>query len=159
MQVPFSQICIYVHIRKLEKPLINYFLLQPWILTFEKSPTLFISLISPCLTSQLAKICFIFQDLHMVELEDFKYGGTNITALRLVDPAEEKVITDKSWDKCWPVSNSIIKAFSTTVNTFKRLMIMISKNILFRFRLLWGSGYKEKHGIADRFLSLGKQSR
>lgn len=27
----------------------------------------------------------------MVELEDFKYGGTNITALRLVDPAEEKV--------------------------------------------------------------------
>ena len=31
------------------------------------------------------------QDLHMVELEDFKYGGTNITALRLVDPANEKV--------------------------------------------------------------------
>ena len=27
----------------------------------------------------------------MVELEDFKYGGTNITALRLVDPCEEKV--------------------------------------------------------------------
>ena len=27
----------------------------------------------------------------MVELEDFKYGGTNISALRLVDPAEEKV--------------------------------------------------------------------
>ena len=27
----------------------------------------------------------------MVELEDFKYGGTNITALRLVDPGEEKV--------------------------------------------------------------------
>ena len=27
----------------------------------------------------------------MVELEDFKYGGTNITALRLVDPAQEKV--------------------------------------------------------------------
>ena len=27
----------------------------------------------------------------MVELEDFKYGGTNITALRLVDPTQEKV--------------------------------------------------------------------
>ena len=26
------------------------------------------------------------QDLHTVDLEDFKYGGTNITALRLVDP-------------------------------------------------------------------------
>ena len=34
---------------------------------------------------------FLLQDLHMVELEDFKYGGTNITALRLVDPANEKV--------------------------------------------------------------------
>ena len=34
---------------------------------------------------------FIPQDLHMVELEDFKYGGTNITALRLVDPSNEKV--------------------------------------------------------------------
>ena len=29
----------------------------------------------------------------MVELEDFKYGGTNITALRLVDPSNEKVLT------------------------------------------------------------------
>ncbi|KAF2347792.1 Receptor ligand binding region [Trinorchestia longiramus] len=26
-------------------------------------------------------------DLHTVELEDFKYGGTNITALRLIDPS------------------------------------------------------------------------
>ena len=33
-------------------------------------------------------------DLHMVELEDFKYGGTNITALRLVDPSNEKVCSD-----------------------------------------------------------------
>lgn len=27
-----------------------------------------------------------FQDLHGVDLEEFKYGGTNITAFRLVDP-------------------------------------------------------------------------
>lgn len=26
------------------------------------------------------------QDLHGVDLEEFKYGGTNITAFRLVDP-------------------------------------------------------------------------
>ncbi len=26
------------------------------------------------------------QDLHLVDLEDFRYGGTNITAFRLVDP-------------------------------------------------------------------------
>ena len=30
----------------------------------------------------------------MVELEDFKYGGTNITALRLVDPSDEKVCSN-----------------------------------------------------------------
>ena len=27
----------------------------------------------------------------MVELEDFKYGGTNISALRMVDPNDESV--------------------------------------------------------------------
>ncbi len=27
----------------------------------------------------------------MVEMEDFKYGGTNITAFRLVDPGSELV--------------------------------------------------------------------
>ena len=30
-------------------------------------------------------------DLHLVDLEDFKYGGTNITAFRLVDPAHPEV--------------------------------------------------------------------
>ena len=38
-----------------------------------------------------ADAMFIVQDLHMVELEDFKYGGTNITAFRLVDPNDELV--------------------------------------------------------------------
>ena len=28
----------------------------------------------------------------MVELEDFKYGGTNISSLRLVDPSDENVL-------------------------------------------------------------------
>jgi ionotropic glutamate receptor len=28
----------------------------------------------------------------MVELEDFKYGGTNISALRIVDPENETVL-------------------------------------------------------------------
>ena len=32
------------------------------------------------------------QDLHMVELEDFKYGGTNITSFRIVDPENEAVL-------------------------------------------------------------------
>jgi ionotropic glutamate receptor len=30
-------------------------------------------------------------DLHLVELEDFKYSGTNITAFRLVNPDLDEV--------------------------------------------------------------------
>ena len=30
-------------------------------------------------------------DLHMVNLEEFKYGGTNVTAFRLLDPEREEV--------------------------------------------------------------------
>ena len=30
-------------------------------------------------------------DLHLVDLEEFKYGGTNITSLRLVDPYRQNV--------------------------------------------------------------------
>lgn len=38
-----------------------------------------------------------FQDLHTVDLEEFRHGGTNITAFRLVDPEKpeiQKVIQD-----------------------------------------------------------------
>lgn len=31
-------------------------------------------------------IFMFLKDLHGVDLEEFKYGGTNITAFRLVDP-------------------------------------------------------------------------
>ena len=33
----------------------------------------------------------LFQDLHMVNLEEFKYGGTNVTAFRLLDPERDEV--------------------------------------------------------------------
>ena len=37
-------------------------------------------------------------DLHSIDLEDFKYGGTNITAFRLVDPHNPEVINVvRSW--------------------------------------------------------------
>ena len=37
-------------------------------------------------------------DMHLVDLEDFKYGGTNITAFRLVDPARPEVVSViESW--------------------------------------------------------------
>lgn len=40
----------------------------------------------------------LFQDLHLVDMEDFKYGGTNITAFRLVDPHNLEVQNVvKSW--------------------------------------------------------------
>jgi len=38
------------------------------------------------------RIFCLFQDLHTVDLEEFKYGGTNITAFRLVDPDRADVI-------------------------------------------------------------------
>ena len=28
----------------------------------------------------------LIQDLHLVNLDDFKYGGTNLTTFRLIDP-------------------------------------------------------------------------
>lgn len=36
-------------------------------------------------------ISALMQDLHAVDLEDFKHGGTNITAFRLVDPQNSDV--------------------------------------------------------------------
>lgn len=39
----------------------------------------------------------LLQDLHSVDLEEFKYGGTNITAFRLVDPEKpelQRVVRD-----------------------------------------------------------------
>lgn len=45
----------------------------------------------------IARDSFLFQDLHTVDLEEFRHGGTNITAFRLVDPEKpeiQKVIQD-----------------------------------------------------------------
>lgn len=42
------------------------------------------------------------QDLHSVDLEEFKYGGTNITALRLLDPDRtdvQRVVRDWVYDE------------------------------------------------------------
>ena len=48
----------------------------------------------------------------MVELEDFKYGGTNITSLRLVDPGEEKVSTETiNWRLIRKLRRQILKTF------------------------------------------------
>ena len=37
-------------------------------------------------------------DLHLIDMEEFKYGGTNITALRLVDPHRPAVQVGHSLD-------------------------------------------------------------
>lgn len=34
---------------------------------------------------------FAEQDLHSVDLDEFKYGGTNITAFRLLDPEKPEI--------------------------------------------------------------------
>ena len=45
----------------------------------------------------------------MVEMEDFKYGGTNITAFRLVDPGSELVqqVSSKSSRGYYPGSELV----------------------------------------------------
>ena len=52
---------------------------------------------------------WLFQDLHLVDMEDFKYGGTNITSFRLVDPHNPEVQNVvKSWmlgEKRFPTKN------------------------------------------------------
>ena len=52
-------------------------------------------------------------DLHLVDVEDFKYGGTNITAFRLVDPGQPEVVSVvESWrdgDERVPSKNSLLK--------------------------------------------------
>ena len=55
-------------------------------------------------------------DLHTVNLEPFQYGGTNITAFRLVDPENNLV---RQTVKNWTVSDSKIgkKANSNHDNT------------------------------------------
>ena len=41
----------------------------------------------------------LLQDLHLVDLEEFKYAGTNLTAFRMVDPENEEVReTVKAWN-------------------------------------------------------------
>lgn len=45
---------------------------------------------------------YVQQDLHSVDLEEFKYGGTNITALRLLDPERadvQRVVRDWVYDE------------------------------------------------------------
>ena len=44
----------------------------------------------------------MLQDLHLVDLEDFKYAGTNLTAFRLVDPDNADVrvshpVSQRDW--------------------------------------------------------------
>lgn len=42
---------------------------------------------------------FCTQDLHTIDLEEFRYGGTNITAFRLIDPENANVQqTIRSWE-------------------------------------------------------------
>ncbi len=61
----------------------------------------------------------IAQDLHLVELEDYRHSGTNITAFRMVDPGRpevQKVVEDylradtrfgASRKVSYPVGNSL----------------------------------------------------
>ena len=58
----------------------------------------------------------------MVELEDFKYGGTNITAFRLVDPNDELVQVVKT--------AITLKMLYSESNEFELKTLKMSKNPL-----------------------------
>jgi glutamate receptor, ionotropic, invertebrate len=52
--------------------------------------------------NSVVKPLVFYQDLHSVDLEEFKYGGTNITALRLLDPERtdvQRVVRDWVYDE------------------------------------------------------------
>ena len=70
----------------------------------------------------------------MVELEDFKYGGTNITALRLVDPTDEKVCPDLSELRVYLFEKSYFKSI---VCFNRNLMTNMNKKLfaIIRIRL------------------------
>lgn len=42
------------------------------------------------------KLRVTFQDLGLLDLEDYRYGSANITAYRLIDPARDKVVNVKT---------------------------------------------------------------
>ncbi|KAJ2951074.1 hypothetical protein O0L34_g5454 [Tuta absoluta] len=69
-------------------------------------------------------------DLHSVDLEEFKYGGTNITALRLLDPERvdvQKVVRDWVYDEARkgrkiPLGHTSSKENMTFIKTETALM-------------------------------------
>lgn len=56
---------------------------------------------------------FVSKDLHGVDLEEFKYGGTNITAFRLVDPEGPEI---RRIVRDWNLNDRNRKIDQTSVN-------------------------------------------
>ena len=73
-----------------------------------------------------------FQDLHLVDLEEFKYGGTNITSFRLVDPHNPEVTKVV---KRWTLG---IKGSKNRINgtNFKVSQVKLKPNSMCQVRIL-----------------------
>ncbi|XP_069981522.1 glutamate receptor ionotropic, kainate 2-like [Penaeus vannamei] len=82
-------------------------------------------------------------DLHLVDLQDFKYSGTNITAVRLVDPERGEArkfmyewrmkvrgsLVDESIYSCTPVTSLIRAIFAEVIKVMVMLVVTpIAKN-------------------------------
>ena len=88
-------------------------------------------------------------DLHLVDLDDFKYGGTNITAFRFVDTSQPEVVSVvESWrdgDERFPSKNRPLKikvasSFFPLCLFFFLLKIKVANSLLlFVFLLLFPS--------------------
>lgn len=76
----------------------------------------------------------MFKDLHTINLNEFKYGGTNITAFRIVDPDSIHVQeTVNNWiaseQQAGRKPNLLPDTNTTTINVFPIINLM-SKDFL-----------------------------
>ena len=66
----------------------------------------------------------------MVELEDFKYGGTNISALRMVDPSDDSVReVVQDWVKGEMRFNRKIPFAGKTIRVSTNIMTKLLQNL------------------------------
>ena len=72
---------------------------NPWEWWLPITTTLSLTWLYSFLLINLVDLKRFSQDLHLVDLEEFKYTGTNLTAFRMVDPQNEEVRkTVKTWN-------------------------------------------------------------
>lgn len=83
------------------------------------------------MTQLFSYYCFVLhQDLQTINLDEFRYGGTNITAFRLVDPYSQLVQnTVREWTKPTTAADIkvIMKPFRISLKYFLQQPLMFTE--------------------------------